>query len=222
MADNDSRLGARYSTPAILDWLAELHAPHDAAASAAFRADDLHGLPAIQVGPAEGKTLHLLLRMIRAKRVVEIGTLAGYSAIWMARALPADGELVSLELDEAHAAVARENLEAADLAANARVVVGDALESLSALDGQGPFCAVFIDADKGRYDQYAEWARRNLRTGGLLIGDNAFFFGDLLEPQNASAAAMRRFHEILQEHFESVCIPTPDGLAVGLLRESLT
>ena len=220
MADTSSRDGATYATPDVLRWLADNHGAHDAALDQAFRADELHGIPAIQIGPAEGQTLALLLRLARAKRVVEIGTLAGYSAIWMARALPADGRLITLENDAKHAEIARSNLDAAGVGHKVEVRVGDALDSLASLSGT--FCAVFVDADKGRYDRYGEWARGHLREGGLLIGDNAFFFGDLLDPEKSAAAAMRRFHQDLAKYFDSTCIPTPDGLAVGVFRGDST
>jgi caffeoyl-CoA O-methyltransferase len=216
MADQDSRAGKRYITPELLDWLDQLHAGHDAALDAAFRAPELKGLPPIQVGMSEGKLLGLLLRLAGARKVVEFGTLAGYSALRMAQALPADGHLWTLELDAKHAAVAREGLEAAGLADRVTVIVGPALDALPALEQQGPFDAVFIDADKGRYDQYGAWAAKALRPGGLLLGDNAYYFGQLMEEGNAEAAAMRRFHTQAKEAFDTVCIPTPDGLLLGI------
>lgn len=215
MADSDSRSGARYADAAILDWAAKLHAPHDPSLDAAFRAHETDGLPAIQVGPSEGKLLFLLARMIGARSIVEIGTLGGYSAIWLARALPPDGQLFTLELDPRHAEVARRNLDAAGVGDRVEILVGDARESLTRLEGKGPFCMVFVDADKAGYPHYGRFAASHLREGGLLVGDNAYFFGDLLEPESASAHAMRTFHEEMRNCFESVCIPTPDGLAVG-------
>lgn len=216
MADRESRAGARYADPAILDYTASVHAPHDEALARAFRAPEAEGMPAIQVAPSEGKTLALLLRLAGARKVVEVGTLAGYSAIWMARALPPGGRLWSLEADPHHAQVARANLAAAGLADRVEVVEGDAVSRLADLEAEGPFCAVFVDADKGRYDLYGRWAAQHLRVGGLLIGDNAYFFGNLLDEANPSAAAMRRFHEEMAARFESVCLSTPDGMAVGI------
>ena len=218
MADHDSRAGQRYTTPELLEWVDELHAGHDLALAQAFMAPELRGLPSIQVGMSEGKLLGLLLRMIGAKKVVEFGTLAGYSALRMAQALPADGHLWTLELDVKHAAIAKENLEAADLGSRATVLVGPALDWLSGLEKYAPFDAVFVDADKGSYDQYGAWAAKVLRPGGLLLGDNAYYFGQLLEEGNEEAAAMRRFHEEAKVHFDTVCIPTPDGLLLGIKR----
>jgi predicted O-methyltransferase YrrM len=214
MADSSSRAGQSYATPAILEHLARLHAPHDAALDRAFHAGDTHGIPSIQVGPHEGSLLGWLARSTDARRVVEVGTLAGYSAIHLARAVGPKGRLYTLEIDPRHAEIARENLEAAGLADRAEVLVGDALTSLSSLSSRGPFDVVFVDADKGRYDRYAEWALANLRPGGLLIGDNVFYFGRLLD-DHPDAAAMRRFHEIAARALEVAILATPDGLLLG-------
>lgn len=218
MADSDSRTGTRYATPEIVHWVDELHAGHDAGLEQAFLAPGRNGMPAIQVGISEGKLLTLLLRMIGAKKVVEFGTLAGYSALRMAQALPEGGHLWSLEFDPKHAAVARASLAAAGLGTKVTVLVGPALDALPALEAQGPFDAAFIDADKGNYDRYGAWAAKALRPGGLLLGDNAYYFGRLLEEGDAEAAAMRRFHEQAKAAFDTVCLPTPDGLLLGIKR----
>ena len=217
MADKDSRSGLSYATREILDWLAATHAPHDAAAGRAFDAPAAHGMPAIQLGPSEAKAVALLLKLAGAKKVVEIGTLAGYSALVMARALPGDGHLWTIEYDPTHARVARENLEAAGLGAKVTVLEGAGLDVLPTLEALGPFDAVFIDADKRNYDGYGRWAAKNVRKGGLLVGDNAFLFGRLLE-DSEEAAALRRFHEEAREAFDTVCLPTLDGLLIGLRR----
>lgn len=217
MADPDSRTGVRYAGAELLEWVARVHAPHDEALERAHRAPETEGLPAIQVGASEGRLLELLLRMVGARRVVEIGTLAGYSALWMARALPPDGWLVSLESEPHHAEVARAIVADAGLGDRVEVRQGNALEQLPELAAEGPFDAVFVDADKGHYDRYGAWAADNLRPGGLLIGDNAFFFGRLLEG-SAEAEAVRRFHERAAEAFHSVCVPTPDGMLLGVRR----
>jgi caffeoyl-CoA O-methyltransferase len=113
--------------------------------------------------------------------------------------------------------VARRSLADAGLGDRVEVLEGAALEVLERLAPQGPFDAVFIDADKGNYDRYGRWARHHLRPGGLLLGDNAYFFGRLLE-DSAEAAAMRRFHEEAAQAFDTVCMPTPDGLLLGIKR----
>jgi caffeoyl-CoA O-methyltransferase len=215
MADTDSREGARYSTPQLLQWLQAVHTPHDAELTRAFDAPAREGMPAIQVAPSEGKMLELLMRMCGAKKVVEVGTLAGFSALRLARGLSAGGKLWTIESEARHAEVARKNL--ASLGERVEVCVGPALEVLPTLEEHGPFDAVFIDADKERYDEYGRWAARHLRPGGLLLGDNAYYFGRLMEDSKA-AAAMRRFHEEATKAFDTVCLPTPDGMLLGVKR----
>lgn len=217
MADNDSRAGTRYSTPQILEYVDHLHAAHDAGLTAAFDAPATEKMPAIQVGRSEGKLLELLLKLANARKVVEVGTLAGYSAIRMARALPADGKVWSIEFDPRHADVARKAIAVAGQTAKVDVLVGSGLDILPTLDTHGPFDAVFIDADKRNYDGYGRWAAKNLKRGGLLLGDNAYLFGKLLD-QDPEAEAMRRFHEEAVKHFDTTCIPTPDGLLLGIKR----
>lgn len=218
MADQSSRAGERYADAQILDFAARTHHPDDRALARAFEAPARHGMPEIQLGPAEGRLLELLLRLSNARKVVEIGTLAGYSALWMARALPPGGHLWTIESDPKHAGVAAEVIGEAGLGAQVTIIRDEAAEVLPKLSDSGPFCAVFLDADKGRYDLYGRWATENLRTGGMLIGDNAYLFGRLLQ-ESEEARAMRRFHEEMALHYRSVCIPTPDGLAVGVKLE---
>jgi predicted O-methyltransferase YrrM len=218
MADDTSRAGVRfYADKAILDWLAQLHAPHDRGLGAAFDAPAASGLPRIMVGPSEGKLLTLLVRLVNAKTVVEIGTLAGYSAIRIAQGLPKDGRVYTIEHDQKHADIARGAIERAGMSDRIEVIVGDALSVLPKLSSVAPVDVVFIDADKGNYDRYGEWAETALRPGGLLLGDNAFYFGRLLE-ESAEANAMRRFHERATLAFDTVCLPTPDGLLLGVKR----
>lgn len=217
MADTDSRAGLVYFTRALLDWTTQLHAPHDAALQQAFDAPGKHGMPAIQLAPSEARLTELLLKLAGAKKVVEVGTLAGYSAVRMARALPADGELHTIEFDPRHAEVARDVIAQAGESKRVHVHVGAGVDVLPTLEGRGPFCGIFIDADKESYDLYGRWAAKHLRPGGLLIGDNVFLFSQLLD-DTPKAAAMRRFHEEAKQHFDTVCIPTPDGLLLGIKR----
>ncbi len=218
MADIHSRAGERYASAELIAYVNRVHAPHDGALLAAFAAPEQHGMPAIQVGPSEGKLLSMLLRMVRAEKVVEIGTLAGYSALRLAQALPDHGQLWTLESSPDHHRVAQERIAAAGLRARVHCLLGKALDLLDPeVSPHGPFDAVFIDADKGNYDHYGRWAARHLRPGGLLLGDNAFFFSRLLE-DTEEASAMRRFHEEARESFDTVCIPTPDGLLLGVKR----
>jgi caffeoyl-CoA O-methyltransferase len=215
MADSDSRSGARYTTPGILAYVNRVHTPHDAGLARAFAVPD--GIPAIQVGPSDGKLIALLLRLAHATKVVEVGTLVGYSAILMARALGDGGHLWSIEFEPHHAEIARANLAAAGVAERVTVLVGAGRDVLPTLEGHAPFDAVFIDADKENYDHYGRWAVDHLRPGGLVIGDNAYLFGELLDDSDRGRA-MRGFHELVAATCESVCAPTPDGLVVGLKR----
>jgi caffeoyl-CoA O-methyltransferase len=215
MADDSSRAGNRYTTPPLLDYVNRVHASHDAALAQAFAVPE--GVPAIQVGPGEGRLLYLLLRLAGARKVVEVGTLVGYSAIHMARALPPGGHLWSIEYEPRHAELARGNLAAAGLADRVTVLVGAGRDVLPTLAGEAPLDAVFIDADKVSYDHYGRWALDHLRPGGLVIGDNAYLFGELLEDTDRGRA-MRGFHELVAAACDSVCIPTPDGLVVGVKR----
>ncbi|HEU4730946.1 MAG TPA: O-methyltransferase [Kofleriaceae bacterium] len=213
MADDASRAGVRYAKTPILEYVNRVHAPHDAGLARAFAVPE--GIPAIQVGPSDGKLIALLLRLVGATRVVEVGTLVGYSAILIARALRPGGHLWSVEYEPSHAEIARANIAAAGVADRVTVVVGAGRDVLPTLDRHGPFDAVFIDADKVNYDHYGQWALDHLRPGGLVLGDNAYLFGELLE-DSERGRAMRRFHELIAASCDSVCAPTPDGLVIGI------
>jgi caffeoyl-CoA O-methyltransferase len=219
MADARSREGLRYGNPDVVRFVDALHCKHDAALAAAFNAPASEGMPSIQVGVAEGKLLQLLASLLQARRAVEIGTLAGFSAIHLARGMN-DGTLFSIESEPRHAAVARQRIAFAKLADRITVVEGDAAAVLPDLVRHGPFDLVFLDADKGRYDVYARWAVANLRPGGVLLADNAYYFGHLLREEDPDAEAMRRFHRESADALDSVCIPTPDGLLLGIKRKS--
>lgn len=161
-----------------------LFAPPDAVLEAALAATAEAGLPAINVSPTQGKLLHILAKTHNASKILEIGTLAGYSTIWLARALPADGKLVTLEIDPKHAAVARANIARASLDSQVEVIVGKAIESLPQLDsnGAGPFDLVFIDADKVSTPDYLAWAMRLTKPGSLIIIDNVVRSGQVANP----------------------------------------
>jgi predicted O-methyltransferase YrrM len=173
----------------------------DAALQAALQASDDADLPPIALTPAQGKLLHLLARMHGASSILELGTLGGYSTIWLARALPADGQLVSLELNPRYAEVATANVERAGLAGLIKIDVGPALEGLRALiaEGAGPFDMVFIDADKQRTPEYFELALDLTRPGSVIVTDNVVRAGELVNPDSADSGVqgMRRFHELL-------------------------
>jgi predicted O-methyltransferase YrrM len=168
---------------------------------AAVTACEAAGLPPIQVTPNQGKLLHLLARTIGARRILEIGTLGGYSAIWLARALPPGGRLVTLEFEPKHAAVALENLTRAGVAGRVEIRVGAALEALPKLAAEGgdPFDLVFIDADKENNPDYFEWALRLTRPGSLIIVDNVARHGEVIDASSPDAAvtATRRVLELM-------------------------
>ncbi len=182
---------------AVDEYLAATFAPHDEALVAALAASAAAGLPEIQVSPPQGQLLQLLARMIGARRILEIGTLGGYSAIWMARALPADGRLVTLEADAKHAEVARANLARAGLAHVADVRLGRALDTLGALAGSPPFDLAFIDADKPTLPEYFDWCVRLVRPGGVIVADNVVRDGAVVQADSADAAVqgVRRLNE---------------------------
>jgi len=215
MAEAASRAGARNTPLEILEYTNRVHAPHDAGLARAYAVPD--GIPAIQVGPSDGKLLALLLRMIGARKVVEVGTLVGYSAIHMARALGPGGRLWSIEFDPQHAEIARGNLAAAGVADRVSVLVGAGRDVLPTLATHAPFDAVFIDADKVNYAHYGQWAIDHLRPGGLVLGDNAYLFGELLDDSDRGRA-MRAFHERVAATCDSVCAQTPEGLVIGIKR----
>jgi predicted O-methyltransferase YrrM len=173
----------------------------DAALQEATRASAEAGLPPIALTPAHGKFLHLLARIHGARSILEIGTLGGYSTIWLARALPADGRLVTLELNPAYAAVAAANIERAGLSSLIKIDVGPARDSLRALIDHDapPFDLVFIDADKQGTPEYFELALQLTRPGSVIVTDNVVRDGELANAatEDERALGMRRFHELL-------------------------
>lgn len=171
----------------------------DAALSAAIRDSAAAGLPAIAVSAAQGKMLHLLALSIGAKRVLEVGTLGGYSAIWMARALPDTGELVSLEIDPRNAEVASDNIRRAGLNDRVNILVGPAISRLPSLDG--PFDFTFIDADKQSNADYFDHAVRLSRRGAVIVVDNVIRNGDVIDPGgNAQVQGVRRMMDAISKH----------------------
>jgi len=177
---------------AVDRYVTGLFAPGDEALDGALRESAAAGLPAIHVSPNQGKMIHLLARALGARRILEIGTLGGYSAIWLARALPAGGRLVTLEADPRHAAVARANLARAGLCEVVEVRVGRALDLLPRLASEagGPFDLVFIDADKAGYPDYFSWALRLSRKGSLIIADNVVRNGAVADESSADAGVV--------------------------------
>jgi predicted O-methyltransferase YrrM len=179
----------------------------DAALDAALADSAAAGLPAINVSPPQGKLLHLLAKLHGARRILEVGTLGGYSTIWLARALPAGGRLVTLEYEPKHAEVARANLDRAGLSGVAEVRVGRAADTMAALaaereaggPGREPFDFVFVDADKPSNPEYFRWAIQLTRPGGLIVVDNVVRKGKVAEADNADPAIVgaRRMFELI-------------------------
>ncbi|MBB1200715.1 O-methyltransferase [Enterobacteriaceae bacterium 89] len=157
------------------------------------------GLPAIDVAANQGQLLALFVRMTRAKHILEIGTLGGYSTIWMARELPVDGKLITLEFSPHHAAVARQNLKLAGMENKVEVIEGPALESLASFEQHTMFDLIFIDADKPNNPQYLEWALRYSHPGTLIIGDNVVRDGEVTNPDShdKNVQGVRRFIEMM-------------------------
>jgi predicted O-methyltransferase YrrM len=172
---------------AVDDYIADRLLGPDPALEAALEANAAAGLPPIDVSPPQGKLLHLLARMIGARNILEVGTLGGYSTIWLARALPADGRLVTLEIDPHHAEVARTNLDRAGLANRVEVRVGPAVDSLAAIERERdePFDLIFIDADKPSNIAYLRAALKLSRPGSVIVVDNVVRSGAVIDPDSA-------------------------------------
>ncbi|MDE1977294.1 MAG: O-methyltransferase [Elusimicrobia bacterium] len=212
---------------ALLEFAAGLMGAEDPVLENIRRKTPEKGLPPISIGPQEGKILETLARSCGARKIIEIGTLAGYSACHLARALSPGGIVHTVEYDARHAEVARENIAGAGLSGKIIVHEGAALDVLPKLESEGPFDVCFIDADKANYHRYLRWAAGNVRSGGLVIGDNAYLFGKLhLNPEqagedSAGVPAMREFLKTLADlDLFSSCamIPTSEGMAVAVRR----
>jgi len=188
---------------AVDRYIEEILAPSDPVLDAALKASTEAGLPAIQVAPVQGKLLQILAQAVGARRILEIGTLGGYSTIWLARALPARGRLVTLEVNARHAEVARSNIARAGLADVVELRLGLGLETLSQLvaEKQAPFDFVFIDADKPGYAEYFAWVLKLTRPGSLIIADNVVRKGAVADPgsDDANVQGIRKFNEAVRK-----------------------
>ena len=212
---------------AVEDFFGERMIGPDEALEAALADTRAAGMPEIAVAPAQGKLLNLLARLGGARSVLEIGTLGGYSTIWLARALPPDGRLISLELDPKHAEVARRNVDRAGFGGVVDIVVGPAMQSLQALvdEGAGPFDLVFIDADKKNIPGYVELALQACRIGTLIVVDNVVRHGAVIDPDgDENTQGVRRFADLVAEHpaldatvLQTVGAKGYDGLAFALV-----
>jgi predicted O-methyltransferase YrrM len=188
---------------AVDEYIAEQLIGEDAALDAALAASAEAGLPAIAVSPPQGKLLHVLARSIGARSVLEIGTLGGYSTIWLARAVGDEGRVLSLEADARYAEVARANIARAGFGDTVEIRVGPALDTLALIAAEAPalFDLVFIDADKVNTPEYFSWALERTRSGGLIVADNVIRGGTIGDPQSGDpgALAARRLHEMLHD-----------------------
>ena len=213
---------------AVDRYLDDLLVGHDAALEAVLQASSEAGLPPISVSPTQGKLLNLLARVRGARAILEIGTLGGYSAIWMARALPADGRLVTLEVDPKHADVARASIARAGLAERVEVRLGPALDTLQRLGAEnaGPFDLIFIDADKPTLPEYFRWALRLSRPDTLIAIDNVVRDGAVIDSGSldASVQGVRRLNELMasEPRVSATAIQTVgakgyDGFALALV-----
>jgi predicted O-methyltransferase YrrM len=192
------------------------------------RSIEKSGIPQISVSANQGKFLHVLAKACGAKKILEVGTLAGYSTIWLARALPKNGKLITLEFDPKHAAVAKENLSNAGLSAIVDIRIGRAIELLPALAAEkaGPFDMIFIDADKPPYTEYFQWALKLSRSGTLIVADNVIREGKVIDtnPKDEMVAGVKRFNEALGATktvtatiIQTVGAKDHDGMAIAVV-----
>ena len=196
----------------------ELFAREDATLRYVRQQTAAHGMPQISLEPNEAKLLQVLVRLSGAAHVVEVGALAGYSGICIARALPDHGRLITIEVSSVHARVARAHFEYAGLSGKVTVLQGAAVQVLPRLAADAPYDLMFIDADKGNYHNYLAWAADNLRVGGAVVADNAFWGGNIFDPKTDDDQAMVAFNSMLAEHpqFDSTIIEVGDGLALAV------
>jgi predicted O-methyltransferase YrrM len=203
--------------------------PADPILEAALTANAAAGLPTIDVSPTQGKFLHLLALIQGSKRILEIGTLGGYSTIWLARALPPDGRLITMEFEPKHAEVASKNIARAGLSEIVEIRVGPAADSLAKLhaEGTGPFDLIFIDADKPNNPTYLEWAIKLARKGTIILVDNVIREGKIAEPNNPDPAitGTRTMFDMLatNAHLQATALQTVgskgyDGFAMAVVR----
>ena len=211
-------------------FIADLFVNSDPALDAALAASEKAGLPAIEVSPAHGKLLMLLAKMVGARKILEIGTLAGYSTIWMARALPKDGRLISLEASAKHAKVAGKNIANAGFADIVDIRVGPALDALPKLlaAGEAPFDLFFLDADKPNNPVYFEWALKLSRPGSVIVADNVVRYGALIDDESAdpNVKGVRNFMEIVAREkrvsataIQTVGLKGHDGFAIARVND---
>ena len=199
-------------------YVIDLFAPEDAALRWIQAEADRNELPHISLQAYEGKTLHLLITAIGARKALEIGALAGYSGVWIARALPADGKLITLEKSSKHASVARASYQHAGVGHKVTLIEGAALDLLPGLKSEAPFDLAFVDADRANYVNYFHWISEALRPGGILVVHNAFANGHILSPQSDDDRGMAAFQKELahDSRFDSNILGVGDGMVVAV------
>ena len=204
-------------------YLRDLFHSDDADLSRLQTEAEAEGIPKISIGPEQGKFLQLLVQLTGARKALEIGVLGGYSGAWIARALPEGGKLIGLELERKHADFARKQWKRMGLADRIEVRVGPALDSLPGLAGEAPFDLIFIDADKGNYPAYLDYAVRYSRPGTVILGDNVHMGGGVVDPERQDSEwvqGMRSFARTLSEdeRLMSTVVPYSDGLAMAVVK----
>jgi caffeoyl-CoA O-methyltransferase len=204
----------------LSQYTTSLFANHDESLQRAWEDTPRLGLPAISIKPEEGRFLQVLVRACAARKVVEIGTLGGYSGIWIARGLTPGGRLTTLELNPLHAEVARKHFSQAGLDGIVEIRIGDAHASLERLRSEGPFDFVFIDAEKPGYPRYYQWALENVRLGGLIASHNAFRKGSVAEAGDSDefTELMQKFNRQVanEPRLMSTIYPAGDGMLVSV------
>jgi predicted O-methyltransferase YrrM len=201
-----------------------LFAEDDNALKTALESIHSNNIRPINLGAEEAKLVQILIKLHGSKKVIEAGTLVGYSSIWIARGLPNDGKLFSFEKDEKTAAVAKKNISGSDVKDKIEIIIGDAHEKLKTVEKEGPFDAIFIDAEKGGYCKYLDWAEKNLKKGGLILADNAFMFGLVYDEElssqkyNKELPVMLEFNRRLADKskYDSIIVSNTEGLAVAI------
>jgi caffeoyl-CoA O-methyltransferase len=207
--------------------VSEFFAPEDEGLRSALTAAQEAGLPPIQISPLQGKLLQLLAVACQARKILEIGALAGYSGIWLARSLPADGRLISLEVDPMHAALVRQSFARAGVGDKTEVRVSKALDLLPQLTGEAPFDLVFIDADKPPYPRYLEYALQLTRPGSIIVADNTIKSGAgfrMSGDDDAYSAGIAEYNRVVAQHPRLLSLALPmdddysDGFTISVVR----
>lgn len=207
------------SNPQIVKYCEQIFTPEDSVLKEIRERSHKEGLPMIQVGKMDNLHIEVLTRLCGAKKAVEIGTLGGYSGVNILRGMGQGGRLWTFEYHEKHASVAKESFKKAGFESQVKILLGRALENLPKIEKEGPFDLVFIDADKQSYPAYLKWAEKNLKIGGVILGDNTFGFGKIADKTNEEEiTALQKFNKTLAEsdRFLSTILPTGEGLTVAV------